>query len=80
MESLSNLTPTLIDALMTHMRRNHLTPADVGRMAKSAGVRCVVLTHVAPGLDGESNVSVYRDGIAEIFSGPVLVARDLDSF
>jgi len=62
------------------MRGNHLTPTDVGRMAKTAGVRCVVLTHIAPGLDGDSNLSVYRDGTARIFSGPVIVARDLERF
>lgn len=80
MESLPNIAPTFVDALMTHMRRDHLTPEDVGRMAKTAGVRCVVLTHIAPGLDGDSNVAVYRDGTASIFSGPVIVASDLERF
>ncbi len=79
-ESLPNIAPTFVDALMNHMRHDHLTPVDVGRMAKAAGVRCVVLTHIAPGSDGDNNLSVNRNGTVSIFSGPVIVARDLDRF
>jgi len=28
-----------------HMRQEHVTPEDVGRMAAAAGVKTVVLTH-----------------------------------
>jgi ribonuclease BN (tRNA processing enzyme) len=65
--------------LMTHMRDEHTTPADIGRLAAAAGVGQVVLSHLAPGSD-ELPDSAYADGVREFFTGPVVVARDLMEF
>lgn len=70
----------MLPALLAHMRHDHLTPRDIGRLARSARVRQVVLTHLVPGNDGETDLSAYSRGIAEFFDGPVMVARDLDRF
>lgn len=54
----------------------HLVAADAGRVATRAGVRRLVLTHVAGGLD----VEVSRAEAAATFDGPVDVAEDLHSW
>jgi len=69
-----------IDGLVEHLRRDHLTPADVGRLAVTAKVGEVVLSHIVPGWDEETDLGVYSRGVAKVFDGPVHVARDLDRF
>lgn len=65
-------------ALMRHMRDEHTTAEDVGRLAKAAGVKELVLNHVIPGADEPD--SVYLDPIKKHYDGPTTVARDLMSF
>ena len=65
--------------LMTHMREEHTTPEDIGRLATAAGVGQVVLSHLAPGSD-ELPDSAYGDGVRQFYSGPVTVAQDLMEF
>jgi len=69
-----------IDELIEHLRKDHLTPPQVGELAASAGVKEVVLHHLVPGFDGETDMSVYTKGIEQHFKGPVRVARDLERF
>ena len=76
----SHLPPPALAGLMQHMRLNHLTPEQVGELAARAGVKSVVLTHLAPGADGERNLAGYRDGVRQAYNGPVSVARDLERF
>jgi len=54
----------------------HLTPAAAGRLARDAGATRLVLTHFYP----ETLASDPAAGAAAFFSGPVTVARDLDTF
>jgi len=74
------LMPAAMDGLLRHMDEDHLTPAEVGRIAGAAGVKKVVLTHLVPGLDSETGTASYLDGLSASFSGPVVVASDLDRF
>ena len=67
-------------ALMAHLEQDHLTPAQVGRIAAAAHVKSVVLTHMVPGADRETATSQYTDGVQQLFSGPVVAASDLDRF
>lgn len=68
------------DGLLAHMREDHLTPDEIGKLAVAAGVKEVVLTHLVPGIDGETDLSGYTAGIDAHFKGKVRVARDLDRF
>ncbi|MCC7460932.1 MAG: MBL fold metallo-hydrolase [Gammaproteobacteria bacterium] len=65
-----------IAELMAHMREEHTSPEDIGRLAAAAGAGQVVLTHLAPGSDDLPDAA-YRDGVRQFYSGPVVVARDL---
>ncbi len=51
----------------------HLTPSLAGRMAASAGVDRLVLTHFYPDCEGEDLAA----GCRRHFQGPVIVAEDL---
>jgi len=53
--------------------RGHLTPSLSGKIARMAGVRKLVLTHLYPECDGVDLVGQCRRN----FDGPVLIARDL---
>ena len=74
------LPPEAVAPLLAHMRLDHLTPEDIGQVAARAGVGEVVLTHIAPGLDDEKDLTGYTRGIAPAFKGRVVVASDLDRF
>ncbi|WP_418316102.1 MBL fold metallo-hydrolase [Piscinibacter sakaiensis] len=72
------LPPDLAKAFMRHMRDEHTTAEDVGRIAQAAGVKQVVLNHIIPGRDEPD--SVYLEPLKKHFKGPATVARDLQSF
>ncbi len=82
MERMLNKIPSFSqaqrDGLMRHMQLDHLTPIQVGKLAKRADVKEIVLTHLSPGNDGETDLSGYTRGIETNFKGPVHVAHDLD--
>lgn len=67
-------------AFLLHMDLDHLTPPQVGAIARRAGVKSVVLTHLVPGRDEETGTAGYTAGMAREFTGPVTVARDGDRF
>ena len=69
-----------VDALIAHLRQDHLTPEDVGKMASSAKVGMVVLNHLVPGWDDETDPEAYARGVRRYFTGRVVVANDLDRF
>lgn len=69
-----------LQPLIEHMRREHLAPEEVGKLAAEAGVKMVVLTHQAPGLDEDVNASAIMRGVREHYAGVVVPARDLDQF
>ena len=66
--------------LIEHMALDHLTPRQVGALARDAGVKSLVLTHLVPGRDEETSTRGYTDGIDEVFAGRVAVANDGDRF
>jgi len=63
-----------------HMRQEHVTPEDVGRMAAAAGVKTVVLTHLSPSVDPKDDFQRYVEGAKKFFPGSVLLAKDLMQF
>ena len=60
-----------------HMKREHMAPESLGRIAAEAGVKLVVLTHIVPGEDNETDMSRYTAGVRRFFKGPVVAGRDM---
>ena len=63
-----------------HMNEEHVTPEQVGRMAATAGVKTVVMTHLSPTVNPKDDYQRYADGAKKFFSGSILVAKDLMQF
>lgn len=67
------------EALLTHMRTEHTSADEIGRLADEAGVKMVVLSHVTPGTRTQDD-AVYSEGVKRRYKGPVVVAHDLMEF
>jgi ribonuclease BN (tRNA processing enzyme) len=63
-----------------HLRAHHVLPSQVGEMATNAGVKQVVVTHVAPNVSTDEQASRYLSEIGEFFDGKAVIANDLDRF
>lgn len=66
--------------LTEHLRRHHVSPEDVGRMAARAGVNGVVLTHLGPAPDQSAAEALFLPRLRSAYGGPVAVARDLGRY
>ena len=73
-------TPDEQAGWIRHMKEEHVTPGDVGRMAAAAGVKTVVLTHLSPSTNPKDDFKRYVDGAKKFYPGPVLLAKDLMQF
>jgi ribonuclease BN (tRNA processing enzyme) len=73
-------TPAEQDGFVRHMKEEHVTPEDVGKMAAAAGVRTVVMTHLGPTIDPADDYQRYVDEAKKYFSGPIVLAKDLMRF
>jgi ribonuclease BN (tRNA processing enzyme) len=71
--------PQILNAI-EHLGRHHLSPADIGKLAKTAGVKSVVVTHLAADNPTTLDVMRYLHDIKAAYPGPVKIANDLDSF
>jgi ribonuclease BN (tRNA processing enzyme) len=72
------MTPQERDRIKQQMAAGHLSTEDVGKLATRAQVNTVVLTHLT-----YKDNDDYSSWVAEVqkhFSGPVLVAKDLNEF
>lgn len=67
-------------ALIRHMRKEHLSPGEVGRLATRAHVKMVVLTHIVPSSDTAAEDAALLAGVKRWYDGPVVLGRDLDRF
>jgi ribonuclease BN (tRNA processing enzyme) len=54
------------EALMAHMRTEHTTAEEIGRVAKDAAVKMVVLTHLVTGPVAAGD-SRYTDGVKKLY-------------
>src|SRR5262252_3691395 len=75
-DRLAKGVPIRFDDYMAHMKRDHSPVDDVGRIAREAGVKTLVLSHLSPGIDGIQDER-WRDLAAKQFKGEIVVARDL---
>jgi ribonuclease BN (tRNA processing enzyme) len=62
------------DKLLAHLLRSHSPPEEVGRIAAEAGVKTLVLSHLAPITIPDET---WRAEAAKHFKGEIIVARDL---
>lgn len=76
----AGVAPDPNSPLAAHMREEHLSPEEVGKLAAAAKVKMVVLSHITPGLDDEVDMTRYSQGVRRYYSGPVVVGRDLQEF
>jgi ribonuclease BN (tRNA processing enzyme) len=60
-----------------HMYLHHMTPTQVGELARDAGVGRVVATHYAPNPADDEAAQALLDRIAESFDGSAELAQDL---
>jgi ribonuclease BN (tRNA processing enzyme) len=63
-----------------HMRAHHMTPVQVGELAKAAEVKRVVITHFAPNPTGPEQARRYLDAIHAQFAGDVQLGADLGRY
>lgn len=63
--------------LKKHLVDSHTSVEDVGRIAKAAGVKLLVLSHLVPGDDRAVTDQMWIDGARQHFDGPIIVAQDL---
>ncbi|VTU46702.1 Ribonuclease Z (plasmid) [Variovorax sp. SRS16] len=55
----------------------HTSVEEVGRIAKAAGVKTVVLNHFVPGFDPTITDDMWAEGVRKNFTGKIVVGRDL---
>ncbi len=68
------------DGISHGMAINHLTPAEIGRMAAAGGVGAVLLTHFVPSPEAVADEAVFAREIGQDYSGPVTLADDLGRY
>lgn len=77
----TDLSATDLANMETHLRTHHITTADIGAMAATAGVKSVVITHIAGGGGNDAAATDrYVREVKEKFGGQVRVASDLERF
>lgn len=74
--------PATVENMVRHLTTHHLTTRQVGELAAKAGVKGVVLTHLAGGASSDPNATAkYVEQVREVYrGGPVTVASDMDRF
>jgi ribonuclease BN (tRNA processing enzyme) len=65
---------------MKHLTDEHVTPEQVGKMASKAGVKMVVLTHLAFSGKDDDDYQRYVEEVGKVYKGKVVVAKDLMRF
>jgi ribonuclease BN (tRNA processing enzyme) len=63
--------------LKAHLLASHTSAEDCGRVAKEAGVKMLVLSHLVPADDPMVTEKMWIDAARSHFSGNVIVAKDL---
>ena len=74
------MTPDQQGAFMKHLTEEHLTPEEVGRLAAHAKVKKVILTHLPATITEDDDFQRFIPEVKRLFSGEVVVAKDLMEF
>lgn len=67
-------------AVIAHMKTQHLTPQQAGQLATAAGAATLVFTHLSLVGTTKAAAPTLIRGAHETFQGRVVVAHDLDTF
>lgn len=73
-------TPAEQEGFIRHMKEEHITPDQVGKMAADAGVKTVVMTHFSRTVDPKDEYQRYVEEAKKYFSGPIFLAKDIMQF
>ena len=65
------------DRLVEHIVASHTTHIDVGKVAKAAGVKTLVLTHFVPSDDPSLTDEIWIEGARTHFDGKIIAGKDL---
>jgi ribonuclease BN (tRNA processing enzyme) len=65
------------DRLLEHIVASHTTHEDVGKVARDAGVKTLVLTHYVPVDDPSLNDDLWTEGARKYFDGKIIAGKDL---
>ena len=65
------------DRLVEHIVASHTTHTDVGKVAKTARVKTLVLTHFVPSDDPSLTDRMWIEGARTHFNGKIIVGKDL---
>ena len=68
--------PVRVEDFMAHMKADHTSVEDVGRIAQEAGVKTLVLSHLTPAIDSISD-DTWRAPAAKYFKGEIIVGKNL---
>ena len=63
-----------VEAIMAHMRADHTSAEDAGRIAQEAGVKTLVLSHIGPPTVSDA---AWQAAAAKYFNGEIIVGHDL---
>lgn len=64
------------DRLRTHILRSHTDAADVGRIARDAGVKQLALNHMVPDGDPDFTDQHWQDAVRQHWDGPFFLGKD----
>jgi ribonuclease BN (tRNA processing enzyme) len=65
-----------VDRLVGHIVDSHTTAEDVGKIAKQAGIKKLVLNHLVPPDDPSVTEEMWAGPARSQFDGEVIVGRD----
>lgn len=68
------------DGIEIHLRESHTSYTEVGKLARRAGAKLLVLNHVVPNTPGAANLETMRRVAAADFGRAVVIAEDNDVF
>ena len=58
----------------------HSSSEDAAEVAAAAGVKKLILSHLAPSPENPISRRFYTQGLEDIYSGPILLAEDGDLY
>jgi ribonuclease BN (tRNA processing enzyme) len=67
------------ESVLNHLGSSHSSPEQVGAIAKRAGVRTLVLSHLVPG-DADLHEDEWEERVRTHFDGEIVCGVDLDEF